>query len=435
MTSVVLAHPGITDFGRPRVFPPWGILSVASDLRAAGHDVTVLDLNGSDPEMALFRAVHETKASVVGLTAKSGQSLLRFRSAVEGLRSEFGDSVVIAAGGPLVGTYPNTKYPIWSDVNALFLGDGEEAMCKWLSHASFNHNTVILGPTESNSFREFDGALWWGGLREYIAPSEAWPNFGTSAIHMTAARGCTKRCTFCYTNQRGGGSRFREPDAGKLFQLLEEFSQRLDVRGFFFVDDCFIDKRRAFIKHFTRLNREAGQPFAFGLDAQLADLADEDLMNDLQAMGARTLYVGIECASPIVRRTLGKGTVRQSIKCLISKARDRGMIVRASIGIGWPRESLDDMKATLDLIDDIPSLAFDAYRYLPLPRTPMGDATYWHQREVQGTISEASRDYSDRNQNYSAVDDASFEWAWSQLRERERERLRDYMAGRFDVHS
>lgn len=432
MRSAVLAHPGIYDSQDPRAFPPWGVLSVASALRSSGWQVTVLDLNGRDLSKTLNDAVVASGASVVGLTAKAGLSAVRMRRAIDELRIAFDHEISIVVGGPLVSTFPDPSLPLWTGVDMLVLGDGEQAF-QQLSPPGMRDLPDLVGPYESQSYMDFDGALWWEPLSSYVGNASAWPNFDQPAIHFTAGRGCTRRCTFCYLNHHSAMSRFRHADADKLFRLLSEFDQQLGVRGFFFVDDCFIDRRRDFIRRFSYLNAVAGVPYNFGLDAQLVDLEDAALLQILSQMGTRALYVGIESGSASVRRSLGKGTVHRPLKDLVNRARDHGIVIRGSIGIGWPGESLDDMRETLALIDEIPFLAFDAYKFLPLPRTPLGDSAYWASKGSVGTLAEASNDYSGRNENFSSVDDESFAEVWTELCLRESSRLRDYSAGKFDV--
>ncbi len=432
MKSAVLAHPGVYDAQDPRVFPPWGVLSVASALRATGWRVAVLDLNGRDAPNSLKDAVVTTGASVVGLTAKAGLSAVRLRSAIDGLRTEFGNEISIVVGGPLVSTFPDPSLPLWSGVDTLVLGDGEEAF-QQLDRRRKQDQPQLIGPLESRSYLDFDGALWWAPLSSYVGDASLWPNFDRPAIHFTASRGCTRRCTFCYQNHHSPLSRFRHADADKLFRLLSEFDQQLSVQGFFFVDDCFIDRRRDFIRRFSYLNAAAGAPYNFGFDAQLTDLEDEALLSLLEKMGTRVLYVGVESGSASVRRALGKGTVHSPIKELVDRARDHGILIRASIGIGWPGETIDDMNQTLALIDEIPYLAVDAYKFLPLPRTPLGHSTFWASRGSMGTLAEASNDYSGRNGNFSTVDDESFAAIWTELCLRESSRIHDYLAGEFDL--
>lgn len=150
-------------------------------------------------------------------------------------------------------------------------------------------------------------------------------------------------------------------------------------------------------------------------------------------MGTRALYVGIESGSAKVRRTLGKGTIHNRVKDLVYRARDHGIIIRASIGVGWPGETLEDMKQTLALIDDIPILAFDAYKFLPLPRTPLGESVHWGRKGSPRALAEASSDFSSRNGNFSTLDDERFAEIWTELRTREATRLQDYLAGKFDA--
>jgi radical SAM superfamily enzyme YgiQ (UPF0313 family) len=429
----LLVHPGVYNDGDQRAFPPWGVLSVGSSLREAGVDVVVEDLNGLDAADAIVRLAAKHDPDFVGFTCKLGLAAKRFRTATDALRAEFPSDLRVVAGGPLVSSFPDPSHPLWRGVDALFLGDGETALVDWVSDG-MKRCDAIIGPSEVRSLDHIDWGLWWPSLIEYVWPADAWPNMAVPGIHVASARGCTRRCTFCYLNSNAPGTRFRYVTSAVLYHKLQLLRESLGPSGFYFIDDCFIDRRRDRVNEFVALNRSDGAPFRFGCDIQLPDLEDIGMLKHLYAAGFRCFYLGIEAASASVRKRLAKGSTSYSIKYLVERALDMGFLVRASIGIGWPGETVDDMKATLALIDSIPKLAFDAYKFLPLPNTPIGESSFWASRrqkspDEQRQLEEAYCDYSAYNDNYSSAEGDQSDALWLDLRQREQSRLRGYATG------
>ncbi|PPK63621.1 radical SAM protein [Actinokineospora auranticolor] len=427
--QVLLVHPGIYDDSDPRAFPPWGALAVGHALRAAGHDVVVLDLNGADVVAALDAALAAHRPTVVGFTAKQGVGARRFRAAVDHLGAVAPDLPVVA-GGPLVSTFPDPRAPLWRGVHTLFRGDGEQAMVSWLADRP-RPGTLVHGH-EPPDLDAVGVPSWWPDLPEYVHPASAWPNMAVPGIHVAAARGCTRRCTFCYLNAHHPGARFRFVTAPKLHTDLHALNAATGARGFYFVDDCFIDARQHRVREFCARLIAEGSPFRFGCDVQLTDLdRHPDLLALMHRAGFRALYVGVESAAPTTRGRLAKGTVRD-VAGALNRAIDLGFALRASIGIGWPGEDGADARRTLALVDEVPRLAFDAYRYYPLPGTPLGEESHWAKARAalspERLRDAAFQDFSDHNDNYSQIPTAEYDALWAELRGRERERLSAYFA-------
>ncbi|GAA2973238.1 B12-binding domain-containing radical SAM protein [Actinokineospora diospyrosa] len=428
--QVLLVHPGIYDEVNPLAFPPWGAITIGHAVRAAGHGARVLDLNGADPAASLDAEFAAVRPTVVGVTAKQGVAARRFRAVVDHL-ARVAPDVPVVAGGPLVSTFPDPRALIWTGVHTLVLGDGEQAMVSWLARRP-RPGGLVHG-AEPPTLDAVGLPSWWSGLADYVHPARSWPNMAVPGIHVASARGCTRRCTFCYLNAHYPNARFRYVTAGKLHDDLLELNAVTGARGFYFVDDCFIDARQRRVRDFCARAIADGGGFRFGCDVQLSDLDRyPELLALMHRAGFRALYVGIESASARTRLLLAKGRLRGEIADVLNRALDLGFALRASIGIGWPGEDAADARATLDLIDSVPRLAFDAFRYYPLPHTPLGERSHWTRARARMSPAELSatafQDYSDHNDNHSAIPTADYEALWAQLRHREDERLATYFA-------
>ena len=425
----LFVHPGIYEDANPHAFPPWGALAVAGAARRAGWEVRVLDLNGVDVVAHILAACEEFEPHVVGFTTKLGLGAKRFYEAKEALRASYGNAIRIVAGGPLVATFPSVEHPLWQGVDALIQGDGERACVTWME-AEQEGPTLLFGGDAADLDGD-DWGEWWEPLVNYVRPAEYWPNMRVPGMHISAARGCTRRCTFCYLNSHAMGTRFRYASAEALFARLEHMASTFSMSGFYFVDDCFIDRTGARLSRFLELCTDAGSPFRFGCDVQLSDLADHELLDRMYTAGFRNFYVGVESASSATRKRLGKGSARILPDAVLTSAIEQGFAIRASIGIGWPGEKADAMMETIDLIDRVPGLAFDAYKFLPLPGTPLGEEVYWGSRRQQPLtrtemLDDCFQDYSALNGNYSEVDDKSFGELWEEMCVREGARLATY---------
>jgi radical SAM superfamily enzyme YgiQ (UPF0313 family) len=205
-------------------------------------------------------------------------------------------------------------------------------------------------------------------------------------------------------------------------------SDRLGVTGFYFVDDCFLDRPPKRADRLCELLIERGSPYRIGCDVQIDDLENTELLGRMYKAGFRCFYVGIEAASEAVRRRLGKARISDNLARITERVLDMGYLIRASIGIGWPSETESEMEQTLELIDQMPNLLFDAFRYLPLPGVPL--TTYWSRQPYavrDDLISQMPfEDYSEYNANYSSIPADRFEYFWAEMIKRRDERYRRY---------
>ncbi|MDG4668656.1 radical SAM protein [Mycobacterium sp. 236(2023)] len=414
---IAIVHPGIYTDKNPYYFPPWGALEVADTLRVSGFDVGVYDWNGVELKSAVDDLFRTFSPNVVGFTTKLGMAARRFRDAVQLIGAGEFESLIVA-GGPLVSAFPTPTHPLWDGVDVLIAGDGEDAMKNWVTGGMRERG--LLPRVEAANFGATAIPTWWDPVRQYISAAENWPGIDRPSVHVSAARGCTRRCTFCYLNNHQSETRYRFVPADQLFEQLVNFNSIYGASGFYFVDDCFLDRSRARLKAFIQVNERNDFPFRYGADVQLPDLEEPGLLEDMYRTGFRSLYVGIEAASSVVRKRLGKGSVRLPIPALLDRCRSLGFSVRASVGIGWPGETYGEMTSTVDLVESVPDLMFDAFRFLPIPGSPLGDQLLAERSNYKllrrdELLEHAFEDYSVYNQNWSSVPDDLFDALWSRF--------------------
>lgn len=410
---VLLVNPGIYDDFNPLCYPPWGVLWVADSLEAAGHRVRVVDANGPGLESKLQDEMDRFRPTALGITCKLGNGARRARRAIDAANRVAPD-VPIVAGGPLVSTFPDLSSVLWQGVDALIIGDGENAVLAWLDDGC--RSGLVLGPMVVD-MAEARIPTSWSGLGQYVMRREDWREMDGPVLHISAARGCTAGCGFCYNRTHTRDMGFRTLRAEHIVAGLQALELVHGVRGFYFVDDCTVDSRRQHIGKLCELLRELDSPYRLGCSMQLADLEDRQLLAQLYGAGFRYFYVGIESASARVRNVLGKRPASPDVADSLARAIDQGFTLQGSIGIGWPTETAEEMRATLDLINAAPELVFDAYRFLPLPGTPLGLSHM--PSSAQDVLARAYQDYSEYGGNYSDTEDEEFGRIWTELCQRQ----------------
>jgi radical SAM superfamily enzyme YgiQ (UPF0313 family) len=381
-------------------------------------------MNGEDISARIGEVLEAFEPTVIGITAKLGNGARRFRAVVKEL-ADRAAGVPIAAGGPLVSSFPDPGLPLWNSVRGLFWGDGEESFPTWV--ATGCPTTIWPRPAEVANLDSVGIPTWWDGLGEYVWPSDHWPGLAVRAVHVSAARGCTRRCTFCYLNTNYPTRSFRAVSPTRIVADLDRLAARWGVEGFYFVDDCLISPASRHTGHLVALLTSRGSPYRLGCDLQLHELADIPFLRSVYEAGFRSFYVGVEAASAATRRRLGKGRLAADPHTVLRRALDAGFTLRASIGIGWPGESVAQVLETIALIEQLPDLMFDAFRYTPLPLVPL--TKHWGAK-FKGTgrdgAADIYEDYSEFSRNHSHIADEVIDELWSRMLALEAERRARY---------
>jgi anaerobic magnesium-protoporphyrin IX monomethyl ester cyclase len=221
---------------------------------------------------------------------------------------------------------------------------------------------ALASPVEALDL--FDPA--WYGAREPVAPAG-----------LLASRGCPAACTFCSNNVTG--RRFRYRSARGIAEEIGALRARTRFDAFSFFDDSFAVGRRRMLELCAELSRL--QPrVQWTCTAHPAHL-DPDILEAMQRAGCRGVDIGMESADPEMLLRIGKGVTVERVLDVLGWARDLGLHCMLNLMFGWPDETLDELRTTVEFIDRAAPLAaaFNARGVLvPYPGT--GIYAEHHQR-------------------------------------------------------
>lgn len=408
---ILLVHPGVSDSPLALPYAPWGVLSLAKALRSNGHEVTVLDLAGQDARQSIREAVEDFAPDAVGFTGKMGVAARRMGAMVDEVRS-VRPQTHVACGGPLVSAFPDSDLSLWRDVDALFLGQAEASFTHWVDEGCVRSGTIEPEVFDLDTI----GIPWqWDQLAAYVMPPRQAPGFSVPTLHVSGARGCTRRCNFCYLSTHLPGGGLSAVSAARLLRDMGEIAHATGVLGFCYTDDCLVDASRARIDALSTGLQQLGSPYELGCSIQLSLLKDTALLRRMRDSGFSYLYVGVESANPAVRQRLGKDDAGGETADVLQNAVDLGFFVQCSVGLGWPGETEAEAASTLELVRTAPGVLFDAFRFLPLPGTPafnqLVDSGLMQVQEDELPFM----DFGDNDLNLTSMDDSTLNHAWAEL--------------------
>ena len=200
--------------------------------------------------------------------------------------------------------------------------------------------------------------------------------------HMLTSRGCPYRCVFCASSKLLGRTRFFS--AEYVTSEMNHLIQKYNIECIEIMDDCFALNRPRLRRLVDIICREGiNKQVKFGL-AGRANLMDDEMSQLLARMNVVRVYMGIESGSEKVLRYLKAGsvTVEQNKKA-IKLCRQYGMNVAATIMIGSPGETAEDIVQTMNFIkeQDLPAWTTTTLT-VPLPGSEL-----WEYAKSKGIVS------------------------------------------------
>lgn len=379
--------------------PPMGLMYIAGYLEKAGVPVEIIDANvyGYTAEGVASEA-RRSGAGLVGVTATTS-TINSALSIIRATRLAMPDVVTII-GGPHATFAAADTLADCPELDIVVAGEGEETaleLAKALDGFSWGDGERRPG---SHRSRDFQGRV--SGVRgivyrdandptSYIAtpprppimdldsipfPARhlvpfdrymAWGKTGSIGLVMTS-RGCPFACKYCVSS-RMAGVKFRGRSAKNVVDEVELINENYGLDYIEFIDDIFTMDHR-------RVRAVASELISRGLDVRWAassrvNTINRELIGTMKKSGLVTLYFGVESGSQRMLDMMNKRITIDQVKAAFGTARECNVDTIGSFILGYPGETLDEMRQTIRLSIELdPDLA--QYTILtPYPGTPI----------------------------------------------------------------
>ena len=167
---------------------------------------------------------------------------------------------------------------------------------------------------------------------------------------ILSSRGCPFRCSFCSSHCIWGRMpRLRSPE--NIIKEFENLINEWKIDFVKFADDTFtINKQR--VINFCKLKMEKGIKTPYGANAHINTI-DEELLKYLAESNCQELWYGVESGSPKILSDMHKNISIDKIKEVFRLTKKYGIKTRAYFLLGMPNETIEDIKMTEKLCDEI----------------------------------------------------------------------------------
>lgn len=367
------------------VVPPIGLGYLASALRQNGFlEVSVLDCV---KERLSFKGLKEylrrLRPKVIGFQVFSYD----FNSVVKGVdlaRETLPDSIILV-GGPHVSAVNTMALEEIKGADFGFVGEAEVGLPLLL-------RKIIGG--EQIPWEDVPGLIWREnrGIRvnpravikdldklEFLAwdlmAPDTYPDIPQGGFYknfpiapISTSRGCPYLCAFCgSTVNMGRNLRLRS-----IRNVLDEMSMLyydFGVREFHIIDDMFNFYQERVLEFCQGLaKRKLDISYTFPNGLRLNHLNKETLIA-MKDTGLYTFTVGIESGSQRILDMMKKNLTLKLIEEKVNLIRETGITPSGFFILGYPTETLDDIKATISFAKRLNLKRAHFGNFLPLPGT------------------------------------------------------------------
>ena len=375
--------------------PSLGLGYLATQIRN-DHEVRIVDcIKEQLPGPQLLPVLKEFQPDVIGSQCYS-MDLPMLKPVLETVKNFNRDISTIVGGAHATAAPEHTMKFFGRDLlDFVFVGEGEIGFPLFLRELSVNgggsfKNVPGLGWRNDGKLQVNPGAQA-SNLDELGMPAwdlimpETYPfsphgvvckNFPIAPVMAT--RGCPYKCTFCSS----AGTKLRTRSVDLVLEEVQLLHQHHGIREFHMVDDNFtldMDYAKGFLQALIKLN--LGVSWATPNGVRLERL-DKPLLELMREAGFYSISVGIESGSDPIRIKMKKGSNLQKIRHDLQMVNEVGGIdVTGFFILGFPGETRDDIKKTLEFSRELPIQRATFHSFIPLPGTEV-----WRQMEASGDL-------------------------------------------------
>jgi radical SAM superfamily enzyme YgiQ (UPF0313 family) len=365
------------------VLPPLGLASIAAVLRRSGNEVFILD-------GALFTGISNDRwaQKISALTPDwVGFSAITsaFSDALDVCNRlrEIMPSVKIVLGGVHASWGKDRLLREHEAIDYLVAGEGEDAFDQlvkgddpqMIPGVFFRSGAaVVSGPVrDKNSLLELDSLPFPAyDLLQGFPHRYEMPLFGYAkhpGAHIISSRGCLYQCGYCDRSVFGKSFRWNSPEY--TLEQIRWLRRDFGIRHINFYDDLFTLNRGRVAALCCGL-KKARLGIAFNCIVRVGHI-DDELIALLKSGGCWMVNVGIESGDQAMLDTFKDGLTLAAIRRDVDKLYRAGLQVKGLFMMGFPGETEESIKKTIDFACSLPLKDANVTAFTPFPGAPVAE--------------------------------------------------------------
>jgi len=356
------SYGNLKRFSNPQ--PSIGVAYIASVLRCAGHEVSVVDaysLQLSKDE--ILNALRSSGAEILGISCLSSsydviaELCVAARAAFPSLKivcgnlhaSLFAEEMLRGGIADFI-VHKEGEYSMRDLCDALAAGKSPEGLpgVSFLSGGSLTSgpDSPFIDDLDALPYPAWDlFPLWRYGCdpRTEIVKNQ-------KEIQILATRGCPNACTFCSSRTgKSLGSKYRMRSAANIADEMEYMIERYQINVFSFMDLAFPLVKKHALSLFDEIKKRGlHKKVKWGTECRVKPF-DEEIAVGMKEAGCARVNFGIESGNDRILKELKKNFTVADVESAVDIAVKAGIEVDGMFMMGLPTETEAEIKDTIAL--------------------------------------------------------------------------------------
>jgi anaerobic magnesium-protoporphyrin IX monomethyl ester cyclase len=366
-------------------YPPLGTLFAAAVLRERGHEVRVHDIQLAAGPEEVLTTLQNFKPDVFviyddGFNYLTKMCLTNMREAawkMQNWAKGLGCKVVVSSSDS---TDHAEKY-LEHGADVVIIGEAETTLSELLEAWQKDADIGVIKGTA----RIVAGAVVKSPKRDVLKdldqlPEPAWDmldiapyrtmwmeRHGYFSINMVTTRGCPYKCNWCAKPIYG--NRYNSHSARRVVKQLKALQQKFQFTHVWFADDIF-GLKPGWLNAFRQEVEREKLKIKYKIQSRADLLLEENNIQDLAASGCEEVWMGAESGSQKILDAMDKGTRVEQIAEASALLKRNGIRPAFFLQFGYPGETLQDIRATIDMVHQLLPADIGVSVSYPLPGTP-----------------------------------------------------------------
>ncbi|MBF0611563.1 MAG: radical SAM protein [Magnetococcales bacterium] len=392
MADILLLNPNVRWQGGVWHEIPYSLCLLKGFLNGT-YDAKVLDANFDDlTEEQLVETLKRLNPPVVGMACISMEYHKVFQRTAQLVRQALPHAPLIV-GGVYATVLPEQVMSI-QEIDYLVMGEGEYRLLAVLNH--IHKKEGDLSKVDGLALRQQDGSVKIQPVINYIEDLNVFPYPDFSDLDfaayanvasryrffsyprrfpstiMVSSRGCPFHCIFC-SSSLISGNRIRFRSAEHVLGEIDRLVQDYGVKDIVFLDDNMsLDKRR--FKKILQGLIDRNYDLTWKNNNIAVYTLNDEILELMRKSGCHQLVLPLESGSLETLRYMKK-PIRNldHVRAVVKKAKELGFDTCGLFVIGFPNETWDMIRETVEFADSL-RLDYSSFSIAtPLPQTELLD--------------------------------------------------------------
>ncbi|MBU0951912.1 MAG: B12-binding domain-containing radical SAM protein [Elusimicrobia bacterium] len=211
------------------------------------------------------------------------------------------------------------------------------------------------------AFHKMDLALYFSNTQTHGLFKK-----GKRILPVMTTRGCPSTCTFCC---RVMGRKIRCRSVDNVMSEINYLIKQYKVDEIYFEDDNFTVLRNRALEILDRMTAIKPPVYLKFANGIRADLVDAEILKTMKKAGVYSLSFGIESGSKNTLAKMKKGLNLEKARENILLAKSLGFLVGSNCIIGYPEETIEDIKESINFFLKLPLDSMAIVNLVPFPGT------------------------------------------------------------------